>query len=54
MMLPSPVGDNVAESAWRQRDVDVESCWRWCCRVMLGDGAAMATWSWRDEDAELC
>jgi hypothetical protein len=34
-MLPSHAGDGVAEATWPRRDVDVESCWRQCCRVML-------------------
>jgi hypothetical protein len=35
IMLPSHVGDGAAEMAWLQHNVDVESCWRQCCRVML-------------------
>jgi hypothetical protein len=34
-MLPSHAGDGTAGVTWLQRDVDVESCWRQCCRVML-------------------
>jgi hypothetical protein len=48
-VLLSHAGDGVAEVTWPQRDVDVESCWRRCYRVMLlmvlpshaYDGAAM-------------
>jgi hypothetical protein len=72
MSLPSHPGDDIVESAgdgvvrmtWPRRDVDVESCWRLCCRVMLaivlprhagdGDGAAGAIWLWRDVDVESC
>jgi hypothetical protein len=35
MVLPSHAGDGVAEAAWPWSDVDAESCWRQCCRVML-------------------
>jgi hypothetical protein len=34
-MLPSHVGDDVAEATWPWHDVDVESYWRQCYRVML-------------------
>jgi hypothetical protein len=62
MSLPSHVGDEVAELAGDGaagvtlpgHDVDAESCWRWCCWVILvmvlpndaGDGM------WRDVDAK--
>jgi hypothetical protein len=35
MVLLSHAGDGAVEVIWLQRDVDVESCWRWFCRVML-------------------
>jgi hypothetical protein len=46
-VLPSYASGS-AGLTWLRRDVDVESCWRWCCRVMLaivllshaGNGAA--------------
>jgi hypothetical protein len=59
-MLLSHDGDGAAKASWPWRVVDVESCWRQCCRVMLatvlpshaGDGAAGATWLRCDVDAE--
>jgi hypothetical protein len=35
IMLPSHASHNVAKVTWPRRDVDAESCWRHCCRVML-------------------
>jgi hypothetical protein len=34
-MLPSHAGDGVARVTWLQCDVDAESCWQQCFRVML-------------------
>jgi hypothetical protein len=34
-MLLSHVGDEAAEVTWPRCDIDVESCWRQCYRVML-------------------
>jgi hypothetical protein len=34
-MLPNHVGDDAAGATRSQHDVDVESCWRQCYRVML-------------------
>jgi hypothetical protein len=34
-MLPSHARDNAVEVTWPWRDVDAESCWQQCCRVML-------------------
>jgi hypothetical protein len=34
-VLPSHAGDGAAEVTWSRRDVDVESCQRRCCRVIL-------------------
>jgi hypothetical protein len=34
-MLPSHDGDGVTEVTWPRHDVDVESRWRQCCRVVL-------------------
>jgi hypothetical protein len=31
----SYAGDGAIEVTWPQHDVDVESCWRQCCHVML-------------------
>jgi hypothetical protein len=31
----SHAGDGGVEATWPLRDVDVESCRRWCCRVMM-------------------
>jgi hypothetical protein len=31
----SHAGNDTAEVTWPRRDVDVESCWRRCCQVML-------------------
>jgi hypothetical protein len=61
-MLPSHVGNDVAGVTWSWRDLDIESCWRQCCRVMLttvlsshaGDDAVRATWPRRHEDIESC
>jgi hypothetical protein len=61
-MLLSHAGDSAAETTWLRRDINAESCWRQCCRVMLasalsshaGDSAARGTWSQRDVDAESC
>jgi hypothetical protein len=35
MMLLSHAGDDVTGATWPRRNVDTESCWRWCCQVML-------------------
>jgi hypothetical protein len=35
MVLPSHAGDGVAGATSLRRNVDVESCWWQCCRVML-------------------
>jgi hypothetical protein len=35
MVLQSHAGDYAVEVTWLQRDVDVELCWRQCCRVLL-------------------
>jgi hypothetical protein len=35
IMLPSHANDDAAGVTWLQRDVDVKSCWRQNCRVML-------------------
>jgi hypothetical protein len=34
-VLLSHAGDAATEVTWPQHDVDGESCWRQCCRVML-------------------
>jgi hypothetical protein len=34
-MLSSHAGDDVARATWPRHDVDAESCWRQCYRVML-------------------
>jgi hypothetical protein len=34
-LLLSHANDGAAEVTWLRRDVDVESCWQQCCRVML-------------------
>jgi hypothetical protein len=34
-MLLSHIGDGAAGVTWLRRGVDVESCWRQSCRVML-------------------
>jgi hypothetical protein len=34
-VLPSHAGDDAVKATWPWRDVDVESCWRWCYQVML-------------------
>jgi hypothetical protein len=34
-MLPNHASDSVAEATWLLHNVDAESCWRQCCRVML-------------------
>jgi hypothetical protein len=34
-MLLSHAADGAAGATWPRRDVDVGSCWRQCCRVML-------------------
>jgi hypothetical protein len=34
-VLQSITGDNAAGVTWPRCDVDVESCWRQYCRVML-------------------
>jgi hypothetical protein len=34
-VLSSHAGDDAAEVTLSQCDVDAESCWRWCCQVML-------------------
>jgi hypothetical protein len=57
-ILPSHASNGAAEATWPQRDVDVKSCWRRCCRVKLvtvlpshaGDDAAEATCLRRDVD----
>jgi hypothetical protein len=33
--LPSHADDGVAGATWPQRDVEVKSYWRRCCRVIL-------------------
>jgi hypothetical protein len=35
MVLTSHAGDDIAEASWLRGDVDTESCWQRCCRVML-------------------
>jgi hypothetical protein len=36
VMPPSShADDGAAEATWSRRDVDIESCWWWYCRVML-------------------
>jgi hypothetical protein len=35
MVLSSHAGHSAAKATWSWSDVDVESCWRWCRRVML-------------------
>jgi hypothetical protein len=35
MVLLSQDNDDTAGVTWPRRDVDAESCWRQCCRVML-------------------
>jgi hypothetical protein len=35
IMLSSHTGDDATEATWPWRDVDAESCWGRCCRVML-------------------
>jgi hypothetical protein len=34
-MLPSHAGDDATEATWSWRDVEDESCWRQCYRVLL-------------------
>jgi hypothetical protein len=34
-ILPNHGRDDAAKSTWPRCDVDVESCWQQCCRVML-------------------
>jgi hypothetical protein len=34
-MLPSYAGDGAAVMTWLLRDLDIESCLRRCCRVLL-------------------
>jgi hypothetical protein len=34
-VLSSHAGNDAAEATWLQPDVDVKSCRRQCCRVML-------------------
>jgi hypothetical protein len=34
-ILPSHARDDVTEATWPRHDVDVESYWQQCCRVML-------------------
>jgi hypothetical protein len=34
-MLPSYAGDDAIKVTWPWCDIDVELCWRQCCRVML-------------------
>jgi hypothetical protein len=34
-MLSSHASDGAVEATWPQHDVDVESCWQQCYRVML-------------------
>jgi hypothetical protein len=34
-MLLNHGRDDAAKSTWPRCDVDVESCWQQCCRVML-------------------
>jgi hypothetical protein len=53
-MLLSHADDGTAETSWLWHDVDAESFWQQCCKVMLvpmllllshaGDGAAEMTW----------
>jgi hypothetical protein len=31
IVLPSHAGDGDAEATWPWSDVDIESCWQWCC-----------------------
>jgi hypothetical protein len=68
VVLPSHASDGADGATWPWSDVDIESCWRQCCRVLLvislfsragrvlpsqaGDGPARATWSWCDVDDE--
>jgi hypothetical protein len=33
--LPTHAGDGVTKVTWPRRDVDVDSCWRRHCQVML-------------------
>jgi hypothetical protein len=30
-VLPSHAGDDITGATWPRRDIDVESCWQWCC-----------------------
>jgi hypothetical protein len=34
-VLLSHAGDSATEATWPRRDVDVESCWRQCYKVIL-------------------
>jgi hypothetical protein len=34
-VLLSHAGDGAVKTIWPWYDVDAESCWRRCCRVML-------------------
>jgi hypothetical protein len=34
-VLSGHAGDGAAGVTWLWCDVDIESYWRWCCRVML-------------------
>jgi hypothetical protein len=35
MTLLNHASDDAAKATWPQRDVNVESCWQWGCRVIL-------------------
>ncbi len=39
MAMLSPAGNIAAEVTWSRRDVDIESCWRWCYRGNVSYGA---------------
>jgi hypothetical protein len=34
-VMPSDAGDGTVGATWPRHDVDVESCWRHYCRVMM-------------------
>jgi hypothetical protein len=60
IILPSHDGNGTTEVTWPRCNVDAESCWQQCCRVMLAtmmsshafDGAVEATWPRRDVEAK--
>jgi hypothetical protein len=35
IMLPTNAGDGATEATWLWHDVEAESCWQQCCRILL-------------------